>query len=43
MADEQHLPADLGSIAPGPELAALLDRIELPAVVDEQVVGVLQP
>ena len=42
MTERQHLPADLGSTTPGPELAALLDRIELATVADEQVVGVLQ-
>ena len=42
MNEQQHLPADLGSTTPGPGLAALLDGIELSAVPDEQVVGVLQ-
>ena len=42
MAERQHLPADLGSMTPGAELAALLDRIEPSGVADDQVVGVLQ-
>ena len=39
---DQAFQADLGTLTPGPELAALLTGLDLSAVPDDHVVGVLQ-